>query len=213
MKKYLAIILAIFSIVPLYLCVTLINGCASTDSLAEKQKQVQELKDYISSIQAETTFAVDSYAESVKNDKTPAKIDTEATVEPFYTIGETATMSRSTIKLLEAKEFSPKEDYAKPQDGYVFVGVKVEITNITTDRTHYATTDAADAYCNDVLLDDSYYARISAPGDEASGDIAPGKKLVGWFSFEAPADWEEIEVVYQDIGYFWSDKVTFKFAK
>ncbi len=212
MKKYLIIIISAFLIVTLVLCGTLFNSCVSVSETEEKREQVRKLKEYLSSVEAETTFAVDNYTETVDNNKTPAKIDTEEAKQPFYTIGETATMQRSTIKLLEVKECSPKEEYTEPQDGYVFVSVKVEITN-TTDSTHYATTDAAEAYCNDVLLDDSYYASLSAPGDEASGDIAPGKKLVGWFSFEAPADWEEIEVVYQDIGYFWSDKVTFKFAK
>ena len=66
-----------------------------------------------------------------------------------------------------------------------------------------------DAYVDDVACDLSFTASAAFDGNSLDGTIAPGKKIIGWYAVEVPADWAELEL---DVKANWLSSSTAKFV-
>ena len=129
--------------------------------------------------------------ETNQNQETPTKA-TEAKDESFQ-LNETAVFKNLKITATELKE-SAGEDFFAPEDGNVFVGVKFTIENTSNKEQSISSLLSFTAYIDDVKCDYSISAATVFDEGTLDGSIAPGKKLVGWYSVEIPSDWESLEI-------------------
>lgn len=144
-----------------------------------------------------------------------AAVTTEATEQKTkkdtYALNETATFDKIKITALEMKESKGKQ-FFEPADGKVFVGVKFEMENISEETQNMSSLLLFDAYCDDIKCDYSLSANVVFGDGTLDGEVAAGKKLVGWYSVEVPQDWQEIEL---EVKQEWlsKDSAKFIFAK
>lgn len=111
----------------------------------------------------------------------------------IFGLNETAVFKNYKITAVEIKETTGKE-YFEPKDGYIFVGVKFVVENISNEQQTISSYDFS-AYSNDFACDDSMSASIAFDSQYVSGTLAAGKKLSGWYSVEIPKDWDNLEIV------------------
>ena len=76
----------------------------------------------------------------------------------------------------------------------VFVGVKFTIENISDEEQSISSLLSFTAYIDDVKCDYSISAATVFNEGTLDGSIAPGKKLIGWYSVEIPSDWKNLEI-------------------
>jgi len=128
-----------------------------------------------------------------------------------YALNETAKTEIYSITATELKE-SKGSDFFKPEKGKVFVGINFTIENISDEDQSLSSLLSFTAYADDVKCDYSISAAASFSDGTLDGDIAAGKKLVGWYSIEAPENWSKIDIEF--VPELLSDeKITFNFTK
>ncbi len=137
-----------------------------------------------------------SFTACVSEDK-PVKenADGKSKAESFA-LNETAVFKNLKITAEELQESSGTEFFT-PEEGNVFVGIKFTIENISDEEQSISTLLLFDGYADDVKTD--YSVNASCVFDEGTldGDIASGKKMVGWYALEVPQDWSNIELNIQ----------------
>ena len=154
------------------------------------------------------SFAACSEIEDIADDITNAV--TSAT-KSNYGLNETAKTKNYSITATELKE-SKGSKYFKPETGKIFVGVKFTIENISNEDQSLSSLLCFTAYADDVKCDYSLTADASFSDGTLDGDIAAGKKLVGWYTIEAPENWSKIDIEF--VPELLSDeKITFNFTK
>ncbi|MBR2615132.1 MAG: DUF4352 domain-containing protein [Clostridia bacterium] len=114
-----------------------------------------------------------------------------------FGLNETAAFSELAFTATEMKE-SSGADYFKPEEGNVFVGIHFTIENTSDEEQSVSSLLMFDGYVDDVKCDYSFNAACAFDDGTLDGDVAPGKKLVGWYAVEVPADWSTIELEVQD---------------
>lgn len=117
---------------------------------------------------------------------------TEA-AETTFGLNETAVFSDLKMTATEIDE-SRGNEFNRPSDGNIFVGIKFTIENISDEEQFVSSLLLFESYADDVKSAYSISAEIAFPDGTIDGNLAPGKKLVGWYALEAPEDWEEIEL-------------------
>lgn len=110
-----------------------------------------------------------------------------------FKLNETATFSDLKITASELKE-SAGADFFTPESGNIFVGVKFTIENISNETQNISSLLSFTAYVNDVKCDYSFSAACAFDDGTLDGEIAAGKKMVGWYAVEVSKDWETLEV-------------------
>ena len=70
----------------------------------------------------------------------------------------------------------------------------ITIENISDEEQSISSLLSFTAYIDDVKCDYSISAATVFNEGTLDGSIAPGKKLVGWYSVEIPSDWENLEI-------------------
>lgn len=125
-------------------------------------------------------------------DKTVATTP-KATEPTTFKIGDTAVFSNLKITANEIQE-SKGEEFFTPKEGNVFVGVKFTIENISNEPQAVSSLLMFESYLNDVKCDYSISAACIFDEGTLDGDIAAGKKLIGWYSIEVPENWEVLEI-------------------
>ncbi len=113
--------------------------------------------------------------------------------EETFSLNETAVFENLKITALEIKE-SNGESFFTPESGKIFVGVKFEVENISAEEQSVSSLLLFDAYVGDVKCDLSFTASSAFDDGTLDGDIAAGKKLIGWYAVEIPADWSVLEL-------------------
>ncbi|MBQ8683101.1 MAG: DUF4352 domain-containing protein [Clostridia bacterium] len=113
--------------------------------------------------------------------------------EQTFGINETAVFDELKITALEIKE-SKGTEFFQPESGNTFVGIKFVIENVSESEQTVSSLLMFDSYANDVKCDYSFSAACVFDEGTIDGSIAPGKKLVGWYALEVPADWTTIEL-------------------
>lgn len=141
-----------------------------------------------------------------------------ATSSPSQTtsgkVGETISNGKWKLTLKEAKTYTEiKSEYFTdtPDEGKVYLALFFEAENISAedDYFNYLYGDSyVDSYSvnSEILLSDIDGQKTMA------GNIAAGKKLIGYLVWAVPEDWSEFEFNYNDD--FWGnegiEKLTFK---
>ncbi len=121
--------------------------------------------------------------------------DTTETTEKddTFKINETAVFENLKFTATELKE-STGGDFFKPEAGNIYVGIKFTVENISDEEQSISSLLLFDGYVDDTKRDYSFVATSLFGEDTLDGDIAPGKKLEGWYGMEIPADWAKIEI-------------------
>mgnify|MGYP000753956258 CR=1 FL=1 len=136
-------------------------------------------------------------------DDTPTKEQGEQSAETSieskedtFGLNETAVFDKLKFTASELKE-SAGSDFFTPEAGKVFVGIKFTIENVSNEEQSVSTLLLFDGYVDDIKCDYSLSAACVFDEGTLDGSIAPGKKLVGWYSLEVPSDWSNIELNVQ----------------
>lgn len=136
-------------------------------------------------------------AESVKADASAEKPKEEAPEPEFFKVGETAE-TKSVKATVSGIEKPAGNEFNKPSDGNEFVMVNIEIENISDKELHISSVMSFNAYADDNVVDYSIMAQTAKEGAKTmDGTIAPGKKLAGCISYEAPKDWKQLEIHFE----------------
>lgn len=147
--------------------------------------------------QKETYEATQTEAENKKEPK-----------EETFSLNETAVFETLKITALEMKE-SAGDGFFQPETGNVFVGVKFEIENVSDEEQSVSSLLLFDGYVDDVKSAYSFNASCAFSDGTLDGDIAVGKKLVGWYALEVPAEWSTIEL---EVKSDWLSSISAKFV-
>ncbi len=158
-----------------------------------------------------------NYSENPPVKETNAKInETEAKeTKPqkvTFALNETAVFDNLKFTVTELKESNGGDTFFKPESGNVFVGIKFTIENISKESQNVSSMLLFDGYVNDVKCSYSFSANGAFDVGILDGTIAPGKKLVGYYSLEVPADWSNIELNVQQ-SWLSNNIATFVFEK
>lgn len=135
----------------------------------------------------------------------------EEVKEEKFSLNETAVFENLKITALEIKE-SKGDQVFKPESGKIFVGVKFTIENTSSETQSVSSLLLFDGYADDVKCNYSFNAACAFSDGTLDGDIAAGKKMVGWYALEVPAEWSNIEL---DVKADWlsSNSAKFVFTK
>ena len=81
----------------------------------------------------------------------------------------------------------------------MYVGVKFEIENVSDEDQSISSMMMFSAYVDDVVCDYSISAMMAFDenGNTLDGDLAPGKKMIGYYAVEVPMEWENLEIQVQ----------------
>lgn len=110
-----------------------------------------------------------------------------------FKLNESAVFEKLKFVATDIKE-TQGTDFFTPEEGNVFVGIKFEIENISQEEQTISTLLLFDGYVDDVKCEYSFSASCAFDEGTIDGEVAAGKKLVGWYALEVPADWQEIEL-------------------
>lgn len=124
--------------------------------------------------------------------KTSSSSSTEDKTETFK-VGDTAVFKNLKITANEMKE-STGSEYFSAAEGKIFIGVNFTIENISKESQAISSLLLFEAYSDDVKCDYSLSAAMAFSDGSLDGDIAPGKKLTGWYAIEVPKDWKTVEL-------------------
>ncbi len=148
-------------------------------------------------------------------DDTPTKEHAEQSAETsneskedIFGLNETAVFDDLKFTASELKE-SSGTGFFTPESGKVFVGIKFTIENTSKEEQSVSTLLLFDGYADDIKCDYSFNAACVFNEGTLDGSIAPGKKLIGWYSLEVPRDWLNIELNVQSD---WLSNSTAKFV-
>lgn len=137
--------------------------------------------------------------------------NTSQSKEEVFGLNETATFENFKITALNMEE-SSGQMFSEPEEGNIFVGVNFEIENISEETQNMSSLLLFDAYADDVKCSYSLSANIVFGDGTLDGEISPGKKLVGWYAVEVPADWQALELEVK-ANWLSSNKAKFVFTK
>ncbi len=113
--------------------------------------------------------------------------------EENFGLNETAVFKNLKFTATELKE-SNGDEFFKPENGKVFVGIKFTIENISEAEESLSSLLLFEGYVDDVKCDYSFSASVAFDEGTLDGSLAPGKKLVGWYPLEVPQNWQSIEL-------------------
>lgn len=155
-------------------------------------------------------------ARSSGNDE-PKSVGTNATVqtkEPEKTVfglGEEVEFKDVYVTLANVYE-SNGSNFMTPTNGNVFVICEFEISNQSSADIGVSSLMSFEAYIDDYSTNMSLTATLSADKTQLDGTVAAGKKMNGAIGYEAPEDWQTIEVRFTPN--FWSGKdIIFQYSK
>ena len=113
-----------------------------------------------------------------------------------FGLNETAVFDNLKITATEVKEVKGNT-FLKPNSGNIFVGVKFIIENISDEEQTISSILLFDGYVDDVSCDFSISAAVAFDNQMLDGIVAPGKKVIGWYTVEVPENWKTLELNVQ----------------
>lgn len=128
-----------------------------------------------------------------KNDAGVSSSEPEQAKTNDFGLNETAAFKNLKFTATDILESNGK-DFFEPEDGKVFVGIKFTIENISNETQSVSSILLFDAYADDAKCEYSLSANCVFSDGTLDGDIAAGKKLVGWYALEVPQDWHSIDL-------------------
>ena len=115
--------------------------------------------------------------------------------EQTFGLNETAVFNDVKFTATSLEE-SKGKDFFEPEQGKVFVGIKFTVENISDEEQNISSLLLFEGYADDIKCDYSINASLAFEGS-LDGSLAPGKKLIGYYSLEVPEDWKKIELDVQ----------------
>lgn len=137
----------------------------------------------------------DTPSKEVSNESTSNQTSQEGDQEETFGLNESAVFNDLKFTATALEE-SNGTDFFEPEDGNVFVGVKFTIENISEEEQIVSSMLLFEGYADDIKCSYSINAAM-AFGDTLDGSLAPGKKLIGYYSLEVPKDWKKLELDVQ----------------
>lgn len=131
--------------------------------------------------------------------------------EETFSLNESAIFSELKFTATEIKE-SDGIDFFTPDSGNIFVGIKFTIENISNKEQSVSSLLLFEGYADNIKCDYSISAACVFDEGTLDGTIAPGKKLVGWYSLEVPKNWSKIDLEVQS-NWLSNNSATFVFEK
>lgn len=120
-----------------------------------------------------------------------------------FEVGDKVELDDIAVTLVGVESSSGTE-YMAPSDGNVFVICEFEIENNSDSEIVVSSALSFEAYADDYAINFSLGGLTMSDKLQLDGTVAAGKKFNGVVSFEAPADWETLEVHYTPN--FWAGK-------
>ena len=130
--------------------------------------------------------------------------------EKFY-LSETAVFENLKITAVKVEE-SEGDTIFKPEEGKVFVGIKISIENISQEDQIISSILLFDSYEDGVKSSYSASAMIAFSNGTLDGTLSSGKKMEGYYAIEASCEWKEIELEVK-ASWLSSSKATFVIKK
>ncbi len=135
--------------------------------------------------------------------------DTGTNTEPSaktYKQSEAVKVDDVQISLSEVKNYTSSNQYIKPDDGYRFLAIMVNVENTSEGPASYNSWYFS-LKNEDGVEYDSGYADIEP--DLNSGTLQPGKKAKGYIVFEVPTSVKtsQLELIYEPISFGKSTQV------
>ena len=113
--------------------------------------------------------------------------------EKIFGLNESAVFKDLKFTCLQISE-SQGDSFFVPEADKVFVGFEFEIENISNAEQTVSTLLLFDCCADDTKCDYSLSAACVFDEGSLDGNIAPGKKMVGWYAVEVPKDWKQIDL-------------------
>lgn len=155
----------------------------------------------------EETTAAEETEEAIAEETTAAETTAEETTsDPVFGVGETAELNGVQVSLLSATQ-SNGSQFAKPDDGNVFMILEFEIANNSDKDISISSIVNFEAYCDDYSVNQDFTATLAPEAEGKSqldGSVAAGKKMKGIISYQIPADFSKFEITVSPD--FWSGK-------
>ncbi len=149
--------------------------------------------------------------EDIPNKEAGQKTTSQSDEKTTFGLNDSAVFKDLKFTAKEMKE-SNGSDFFVPESGNVFVGVKLEIENISSEAQTVSSLLMFEAYADDVKCSYSFNAACAFDDGTLDGEIAPAKKLVGWYAVEIPENWKTLEIEVNP-GLLSNNPATFVFEK
>ena len=135
------------------------------------------------------------------------KSDVVSIIGEEYAIGEAGTLGSTQI-IVKDMVLSDGSRYDKPKDGYDYVILTVEITNIGKGQISY------NPYYFTMMnsqgqVTNAAFSIIDSDTSLGSGELLSGGKVSGTIVFEQPKGDEGLKLIYEEAFSFSSDKLIF----
>lgn len=101
---------------------------------------------------------------------------------------KTLYLSEINISIENVKQASKNQLGNSPAKGNIYIAIYLKIDNVSNENQYISFYDF-DAYCSGIQCKTN-----SAAFESIGGDISPQKSTLGWFTFEAPKNWTELEI-------------------
>lgn len=151
--------------------------------------------------------AAEETEEAIAVETTAAETTAEETTsDPVFGVGETAELNGVQVSLLSATQ-SNGSQFAKPDDGNVFMILEFEIANNSDKDISISSIVNFEAYCDDYSVNQDFTATLAPEAEgknQLDGSVAAGKKMKGIISYQIPADFSKFEITVSPD--FWRGK-------
>jgi hypothetical protein len=129
----------------------------------------------------------------------------------IFTIGESVELNNVIVTLIDVYEVFGNGVFS-PSSGNVFVVCEFEIENKTSGDIAVSSLLSFEAYFDDYAANIDITAITLSGKTQLDATVAAGKKIRGVVAYQAPADWETVELQFSPS--FWSyKKMIFTFSK
>lgn len=126
-------------------------------------------------------------------------------------IGESFELNNVVVTLVDVYE-STGNGFLTPTDGNVFVICEFEIENKTYGDITVSSLMSFEAYFDGYAANLDFSAIALSEKNQLDGTIAATKKMRGVVGYQAPSDWESVEIQFSPS--FWSSKkIIFSYNK
>lgn len=146
----------------------------------------------------QTTNNNDTPPPSNDDNQTPSNDDgNQAVLDERFGVGDTASFSNLKITAEEIiiNDTWEKDEWSffEPSEGNKFVAVKFTIENTSDEHQTISSILLFDPYADGVKLEYSFGASNGLDGT-IDGEIAPGRKMVGYYGAEVSENAKELEL-------------------
>ena len=143
-----------------------------------------------------------------------AEAQTDSSDKPeVFTTGDTAVFNTLKITANELKEVkSDKNGFSSAAEGKIFTGINFTAENISGESQTVSSLMLFEAYVDGTKCDFSFSAATAFPEGTIDGEVAPGKKITGWYTLELPENRTKLELHIAG-SWLYEEKAVFTFSK